>query len=623
MRKITALVVAIVMLFSMTAYAEGDKPNKIEITFTVGDSVLNINGNKVEVQTPCVENGVTLVPLRVISEAFGAQIEWIAETKTIILKYDEVVLTLKIDNNMADVNGQQQQMLLAPKIVNGSTMVPLRFITETFGADVSFDDKTKAITVVREKTGGEIEDITNTILKYDKEFVGNSYYNWSLAMNKNMKVDYYSLDGSFASFSIGESCKMEIMIVANAPNKTIDEIKALEKDFTKDYTLISQKVGKTKSGKEFVSTQCKDKKDFVESIIFYYNNRIYSILTYVDASLIASDRDALLAVPATFDLVFDKTKTQDMSTVKDGFWQFNNDKYKVSFKVPADTLDYSDENKENYFKFRGNDNKGNLDIYISMGIYSISENMKVEDWAKRDRDHNESATNPEMYKYENVNKEKFAGYDGAYYKSTSKTDKLERVIQDSFFYAGEYGYNIAISVPKGSEGIINKVLQTIKVDKLNKNIIGELAKPDFSGDDVLKEVKINNDACSIKIPLSMTKLESNEILAFNHDNLRFEFTVQYQDVIGGYLTKYSNNIINYMTKEQGASVVSGIEDLGEEFETFTLKNTIDGQCYIYIIGMAKVGDVLYIMQAKLIEEAYGQGVKDCVYNIFKSFKPLK
>ncbi len=123
--------------------------HSVEISFKVGDSILKINGEDVEVETPyVVGEGTTLVPLRVISEAFGAEVNWDGETKTIVIVHNENTITIQIDNNKAFVNDGEETLEEAPQLTeNGFTMVPLRFISETLGAEVSYDEATQGITV--------------------------------------------------------------------------------------------------------------------------------------------------------------------------------------------------------------------------------------------------------------------------------------------------------------------------------------------------------------------------------------------------------------------------------------------------------------------------------------------
>ena len=143
-----ALVVAL-SLFATTVFANDDK---VEISFCVGDATLMINGSEVTVEKPyVVGEGVTLVPIRVITEAFGAKVDWIEETETVKLEYPDVNITIQIGNPVAEVNGKAEKLLAAPELTeSGYTMIPLRFISENFGAVVSYDEKTERITVVND-----------------------------------------------------------------------------------------------------------------------------------------------------------------------------------------------------------------------------------------------------------------------------------------------------------------------------------------------------------------------------------------------------------------------------------------------------------------------------------------
>ena len=73
-----------------------EKKSDVEIAFKVGDEILKINGESVEVEKPYVVEGTTLVPLRVITEAFGAQVDWDGNTQTITLNYSDVTIILQI-----------------------------------------------------------------------------------------------------------------------------------------------------------------------------------------------------------------------------------------------------------------------------------------------------------------------------------------------------------------------------------------------------------------------------------------------------------------------------------------------------------------------------------------------
>ena len=120
------------------------------IKFKVGDSILSINGENKEVIKPYVIGaGTTLVPLRVISEAFGAEVSWDGETKTVLIVDGDKTITLQIGNKKAFVNDEEKALESAAELKDDTTMVPLRFISEALDADVEYDEATQGITVER------------------------------------------------------------------------------------------------------------------------------------------------------------------------------------------------------------------------------------------------------------------------------------------------------------------------------------------------------------------------------------------------------------------------------------------------------------------------------------------
>ena len=124
---------------------------KVTISFNVGSSIVNINGEDVEVEKPyVVGEGVTLVPIRVISESFGAEVKWDGETKTVTVIDGDTTIVVTIDSKIATVNGEEMELEEAPELTeNGFTMIPLRFISEKLGATVGYEAETQAISVER------------------------------------------------------------------------------------------------------------------------------------------------------------------------------------------------------------------------------------------------------------------------------------------------------------------------------------------------------------------------------------------------------------------------------------------------------------------------------------------
>lgn len=96
---------------------------------------------------PRIEQWTTLVPLRGIFEALGANVEWDGSTQTVKASKADTQIQLKIGSTTAYRNGVPVQLSVPGKVVGGSTLVPLRFVSEALGADVHWNGVTETITI--------------------------------------------------------------------------------------------------------------------------------------------------------------------------------------------------------------------------------------------------------------------------------------------------------------------------------------------------------------------------------------------------------------------------------------------------------------------------------------------
>lgn len=96
---------------------------------------------------PIIEDGRTLVPLRAIFEAMGAKVEWNQDTQTTTAIKGNTTVVLKIGSTTPTINGNISTLDVPAKIINGRTLVPLRFVGEAFGGTVNWDPATQVITI--------------------------------------------------------------------------------------------------------------------------------------------------------------------------------------------------------------------------------------------------------------------------------------------------------------------------------------------------------------------------------------------------------------------------------------------------------------------------------------------
>ncbi len=91
----------------------------------------------------------TLVPVRAISQSFGADVGWDQTARRVTVKLDDIDLSMVIGSDTAVLNGEFIEIDQPPEIVNGRTMVPFRFIAESLGAEVAWNASDREITMTR------------------------------------------------------------------------------------------------------------------------------------------------------------------------------------------------------------------------------------------------------------------------------------------------------------------------------------------------------------------------------------------------------------------------------------------------------------------------------------------
>jgi hypothetical protein len=120
----------------------------IVLVLTIGADIVSVNGKATSIDAaPEIVASRTFVPIRFIAESFGATVEWLPETQGITITLGEHTVGLQIGNATAVVDGTIISLPAAPYIKSGRTMVPLRLISEAFGGNVVWDAATRTITI--------------------------------------------------------------------------------------------------------------------------------------------------------------------------------------------------------------------------------------------------------------------------------------------------------------------------------------------------------------------------------------------------------------------------------------------------------------------------------------------
>lgn len=156
MKKILIILLSIAMTLNfISAAAE----REIKVT---------IDGKEVMFpdQKPIAENQRTLVPVRFVSEALGANVDWVQSEQKVKIEKDGQLIELILGQKKVKVGDKTIELDVAAKGYNQRTMVPLRFISEALGCNVDWVQETYRIVIT---TGSnKIEnDLARVPLKSD------------------------------------------------------------------------------------------------------------------------------------------------------------------------------------------------------------------------------------------------------------------------------------------------------------------------------------------------------------------------------------------------------------------------------------------------------------------------
>lgn len=152
------------LVFSLLAFQFGCERNegrdKISVVINEERLVSDVD--------PVVVNERTMLPMRAVLEGIGAKVEWDNETQTAIAVKGETEAKLREGSEYATVNGEEIWLDAPVVSISGRMFVPVRFVAETFGMEVSWDNESRIVT---------IEDKNYEMVKSGRVNVGNdSFY---------------------------------------------------------------------------------------------------------------------------------------------------------------------------------------------------------------------------------------------------------------------------------------------------------------------------------------------------------------------------------------------------------------------------------------------------------------
>ncbi|MBD2869406.1 TraB/GumN family protein [Paenibacillus arenilitoris] len=140
MKKMALWLAALALLFS---FATGVQAEAKPVTVWIGDERLELE----EGLQPLIEQGTTLVPAEPLLEELAFAYSWDEQTQAATGTKEGLTVTLRMDDPVAHVNEEERQLVVVPRLVKGTAYVPLRFVGEAAGYEVSWNGENRAVTL--------------------------------------------------------------------------------------------------------------------------------------------------------------------------------------------------------------------------------------------------------------------------------------------------------------------------------------------------------------------------------------------------------------------------------------------------------------------------------------------
>ncbi len=116
-----------------------------------GEISVELNGEKLSFDTaPMLINDRTMVPMRKIFESLGAAVDWDEATQTVTATRGGTVIRLQIGSERMTVGGSEKNLDAPPQLISDRTLVPVRAISESLGADVDWDEASQTV-IIKDK----------------------------------------------------------------------------------------------------------------------------------------------------------------------------------------------------------------------------------------------------------------------------------------------------------------------------------------------------------------------------------------------------------------------------------------------------------------------------------------
>ena len=188
-------------LFVYTSTVFANVRADVIVSLQIDNPIMEVNGVEAEIDAgrdtkPVITNGRTLVPIRAIIEAFGGNVGWEESTQSVLLSMEDDTIKLTINSGVAYLNNSAQMLDVAPAVINGRTMLPIRFVAEGFNLGVAWDSSTQTVSIIKDTfNDSEYNFLMSSLPAYSGQpytYVNNNIPFFNEYEIINSSFEYYS-----------------------------------------------------------------------------------------------------------------------------------------------------------------------------------------------------------------------------------------------------------------------------------------------------------------------------------------------------------------------------------------------------------------------------------------------
>lgn len=367
-RKVVAasLSLALFVLLALPAYAADNGAAagaSLDIRLKLGGTQMTVNGSPVTVQAPFQKNGVTYVPLSILTKGLGVGVQ-LQNNKIITLKAGGHTVVLTVGSKTETVDGKNVTLAGAPVVLNGYTMVPVRVI-EAFGAKVTYTASTKEIKIAAQAFSSETGGTGGIDTDAGKNLIGDSFFKWSMNYPTGLVQTYQSRDGDQLTFEdVKQDFFLEIDTVkAEDPMDANDQLSALQ-DYMDGETVIDKKPV-TRDGGTFQRIVSKTKDGYYYDYRGIQANGYFYVLIFGKKAISATDlAKSSGKMLDSFQPKFDagNASLKDLTKIVDGLVSFDDKDYGLSLSLPYGWVE-DDYGYDSGLYFYNDTSDLSLDVY--------------------------------------------------------------------------------------------------------------------------------------------------------------------------------------------------------------------------------------------------------------------